>query len=35
VLLYGADDYARDSFVYNDTGETAQIKHDLPLVAAG
>lgn len=34
VLLYGADDYARDSFVYNDTGEAAQIAHDLPLVAA-
>jgi protein SCO1/2 len=34
VLLYGSDDYARDSFVYNDTGEAAQIAHDLPLVAA-
>ncbi len=33
VLLYGADDYARDSFVYNDSGEQAQIEHDLPLVA--
>jgi protein SCO1/2 len=35
VMLYGTDDYARDSFVYNDVGEAAQIAHDLPLVAAG
>jgi protein SCO1/2 len=34
VLLYGTDDYARDSFAYNDTGEAAQIAHDLPLVSA-
>jgi protein SCO1/2 len=34
VMLYGPDDYARDSFVYNDTGEAAQIAHDLPLIAA-
>jgi protein SCO1/2 len=34
VLLYGSDDYARDSFVYDDTGEAAQIAHDLPLVSA-
>ncbi len=33
VLLYGADDYARVSFAYNNTGEQDQIEHDLPLVA--
>ena len=33
VLLYGADDYARTSFVYNDNGEQEQIEHDLPIVA--
>lgn len=33
VLLYGTDDYARTSFVYNDNGEQQQIEHDLPLVA--
>ncbi|MDQ6848930.1 MAG: SCO family protein [Actinomycetota bacterium] len=33
VLLYGSDDYARVSFVYDGTGEQAQIEHDLPLVA--
>jgi protein SCO1/2 len=33
VLLYGSDDYARVSFVYNDHLEQQQIEHDLPLVA--
>ncbi len=33
VLLYGTDDYARTSFVYNDNGEQEQIEHDLPIVA--
>jgi protein SCO1/2 len=33
VLLYGSDDYARDSFIYNNNGEQQQIEHDLPLVA--
>lgn len=33
VLLYGPDDYARTSFVYNDNGEQEQIEHDLPIVA--
>jgi protein SCO1 len=33
VLLYGTDDYARTSFVYNNTNEQQQIEHDLPLVA--
>jgi protein SCO1/2 len=32
VLLYGADDYARVSFLQS-TNETEQITHDLPLVA--
>lgn len=35
VLLYGPDDYARDSFVYNDNGESAQMAHDIPLVVNG
>jgi hypothetical protein len=33
VLLYGTDDYARTSFVYNNNAEQEQIAHDLPLVA--
>jgi protein SCO1 len=33
VLLFGTDDYARVSFVYNNNGEQNQIAHDLPLVA--
>ena len=33
VLLYGPDDYARTSFIYNNNGEQEQIAHDLPLVA--
>jgi protein SCO1/2 len=33
VLLYGTDDYARTSFVYNNNDEQEQIAHDLPLVA--
>jgi protein SCO1/2 len=33
VLLYGSDDYARTSFIYNNNGEQQQIEHDLPLVA--
>jgi protein SCO1/2 len=32
VLLYGADNYARDSFVYDGAQEQKQIEHDLPLV---
>jgi protein SCO1/2 len=35
VLLYGPDNYARDSFVYNNNGESQQIEHDLPMVARG
>jgi protein SCO1/2 len=35
VMLYGADNYAHDSFVYNNTGEQKQIAHDLPIVARG
>jgi protein SCO1 len=35
VLLYGPDDYARDSFVYNDNGEADQMAHDIPLVVKG
>jgi protein SCO1/2 len=33
VLLFGTDDYARDSFAYTADGEQAEIQHDLPLVA--
>jgi protein SCO1/2 len=33
VLLFGSDDYARVSFVWNNNGEQKQIAHDLPLVA--
>lgn len=33
VLLYGVDDYARVSYVYNEQNEQEQIAHDLPLVA--
>lgn len=33
VLLYGSDDYARVSFVFDDHREQQQIEHDLPLVA--
>jgi protein SCO1 len=35
VLLFGPDDYAHDSFVYNDNGEAKQMQHDLPLVVKG
>jgi protein SCO1/2 len=35
VLLFGPDDYARDSFVYNDNGEADQMAHDIPLVVKG
>jgi protein SCO1/2 len=33
VLLFGTDNYARVSFVWNNNGEQNQIAHDLPLVA--
>lgn len=33
VLLFGPDDYARDSFVYNDNGESQEMAHDIPIVA--
>ena len=33
VLFYGPDDYARVSFVYNDSSEQEQIAHDLSVVA--
>ncbi len=32
VLLYGRDNYAHVSFVYNDSGEQKQMQHDIPLV---
>ena len=32
VLLFGPDDYARDSFVYSDNQEWKQMAHDIPLV---
>ena len=35
VLLFGPDDYAHVSFVYNDNGEQKQMAHDLPLVVRG
>jgi protein SCO1/2 len=35
VLLFGTDDYARDSFIYNDNGEAEQMAHDIPLVVKG
>jgi protein SCO1/2 len=35
VLLFGADNYARDSFVFNNNGEQNQIAHDVPLVLHG
>jgi protein SCO1 len=35
VLLYGPDDYAHDSFIYDNTQEQKQMAHDLPLVARG
>jgi protein SCO1 len=35
VLLYGPDNYARDSFIFNDTLETKQIAHDIPVILAG
>jgi protein SCO1/2 len=35
VLLFGPDDYAHVSFIYNDNGEQKQMAHDLPLVVKG
>lgn len=35
VLLFGPDDYAHVSFVYNDKLEQKQMAHDLPLVVQG
>jgi protein SCO1/2 len=35
VLLFGPDNYARDSFIFNDTLEAKQIAHDVPVVLAG
>jgi protein SCO1/2 len=35
VLLYGPDDYARDSFIYNNSQERGQMAHDLKLVVKG
>ncbi len=32
VLLYSPDDYARDSFIYNNSLEQGQMAHDLKLV---
>jgi protein SCO1/2 len=32
VLLFGPDDYAHVSFIYNDNGEAQQMAHDIPLV---
>lgn len=32
VLLYGKDNYAHVSFVYNDSQEQKQMEHDIPLV---
>jgi protein SCO1/2 len=35
VLLYGPDDYAHVSYIYNDNGEAKQMAHDIPLVVKG
>jgi protein SCO1/2 len=35
VLLFGPDNYAHDSFIFNDQHESAQMEHDLPLVVNG
>jgi protein SCO1/2 len=35
VLLFGPDNYAHDSFIFNDRHESAQMEHDLPLVVNG
>jgi protein SCO1/2 len=35
VLLFGPDDYARDSFIYDDNGEAEAMAHDLPIVLKG
>lgn len=35
VLLFGPDDYAHVSFVYDDRTEEQQMAHDLPLVVQG
>lgn len=34
VLLYGPDNYAHVSFLYNNSHEAAQIAHDVRLIAA-
>jgi protein SCO1/2 len=35
VLVFGPDDYAHVSFIYNDKTEQDQMAHDLPLVVRG
>ena len=35
VMLYGPDDYAHVSYIYNDNGEDKQMAHDIPLVVKG
>jgi protein SCO1/2 len=35
VLVFGPDNYAHDSFIYNDNHESQQMEHDLPLVVKG
>jgi protein SCO1/2 len=35
VLLFGPDNYARVSFIFNDTLESKQMAHDIPVVLAG
>jgi protein SCO1 len=35
VLLFGPDNYARDSFIYSNNGESAQMEHDIPVVLKG
>jgi protein SCO1 len=32
VLFYGPDNYARDSFVFNNSQEQKQMEHDIPIV---
>jgi protein SCO1/2 len=32
VLLFGPDDYARVSYIYNNTQEKDQMAHDIPIV---
>ena len=32
VLLFGPDDYARVSYIYNNSQEQKQMAHDIPIV---